>query len=239
MTDVLNLPYTRNHRLLAWGVHAYTALGGVLGVFALMFAGLHMVREAYVLLVLQMVIDATDGLMARRVRVREVLPQFDGATMDNVIDILTYAWVPFFIILQESLLPHPLWIIPAVLAALYAYGQANMKTDDGYFIGFPTYWNVVALYLYWLRPEPVVAVLAILLPALLSFIPTRYLYPSKGDTLWRTSWGLGTIWVVGVLFLLSQPRPALELVLLSLAFPLWYLCASFIVDWQIRHGKRV
>jgi phosphatidylcholine synthase len=229
--------FSRRRRLMAWSVHAYTALGGVLGVFALMLAGMNRVREAYVLLILQMVIDATDGLIARRLRVREALPHFDGAMLDNVIDILTYAWVPFFIILHEGLLPHPLWIVPAVLAALYAYGQANMKTDDGYFIGFPTYWNVVALYLYWLRPSDVVAVAFILVPSALSFVPTRYLYPSKGETLWRTAWFLGALWLALVLYLLSQPQPPLELILISGLFPLWYMVASFIVDWRIRTGR--
>ncbi|XWX05559.1 CDP-alcohol phosphatidyltransferase family protein (plasmid) [Aggregatilineales bacterium SYSU G02658] len=232
-------PLTENRaaRWLAWGVHAYTALGGVLGVFALMLAGLNLVREAYVLLILQMVIDATDGLIARRLRVREVLPHFDGAMLDNVIDILTYAWVPFFIILNEQLLPHPLWIVPGVLAALYAYGQANMKTDDGYFIGFPTYWNVIALYLYWLRPADGIAVLFVLVPSVLSFVPTRYLYPSKGEVLWRTAWTLGALWLALVLYLLSQPAPPLELILISGLFPLWYMVASFIVDWRIRTGR--
>ena len=238
MTDVNTLPTTRT-KLLAWSIHGYTALGGVLGMFALALAGANMVREAYVLLIVQMAIDATDGMMARRIRIREVIPQFDGAMMDNVIDILTYAWIPLFIILHENLLPHPLWIVPAVLAALYAYGQANMKSDEGYFIGFPTYWNIVALYLYWLRPDDLIAVLAILIPAVLSFVPSRYLYPSKGETFWRTAWGLGTIWLILVLYLLSQTQPNQPLVIISLIFPLWYLAASFYVDWRVRTGRGV
>lgn len=236
MTDT-SLKEVTTPRWLAWSVHAYTALGGVLGVFALMLVGMNRVREAYVLLILQMMIDATDGLIARRLRVREVLPHFDGAMLDNVIDILTYAWVPFFIILHENLLPHPLWIVPAVLGALYAYGQTNMKTDDGYFTGFPTYWNVIALYLYWLRPVDWVAVLLIVVPAVLSFVPTRYLHPSKGEVLWRTSWALGLLWIALVLYLLSQPQPPLELIVISGFFPLWYMVASFIVDWRIRTGR--
>jgi phosphatidylcholine synthase len=236
MTDANTLP-TQRQKLLAWSIHGYTALGGVLGIFALALAANNRVREAYILLIIQMVIDATDGMMARRIRIREVIPNFDGAMMDNVIDILTYAWVPLFIILHEGLLPHPLWIVPAILAALYAYGQANMKSDEGYFIGFPTYWNVVALYLYWLRPIDVVAVVAVLIPAALSFVPSRYLYPSKGEAFWRTAWGLGSIWLLLVLFLLSQEAPNTTLVYISLIFPLWYLAASFYVDWRVRTGK--
>ncbi len=236
MTDAEFLPNNRQ-KLIAWGIHAYTALGGVLGIFALALAAQHFVREAYVLLVVQMIIDATDGMMARRVRIKEVLPDFDGAMMDNVIDILTYAWIPLFIILHENLLPHPIFIVPAILAALYAYGQVNMKSDDGYFVGFPTYWNIVALYLYWLRPEGWIAVLIVLVPAVLSFIPTRYLYPSKGEAYWRSAWGLGTLWFVVVLFLLSQEQPTTEWVLASLLFPAWYMAVSFYVEWRVRRER--
>lgn len=230
------IPHLRRKQLAAWGVHGYTMLGGVLGVFALAFAADHRVNDAYVLLIGQMLIDATDGMLARRVRIREVLPNFDGAMVDNVIDILTYAWIPLLIIVHENLLPHPLWIVPPIIAALYAYGQTNMKTDDGYFIGFPTYWNIVALYLFWLRPVAPVAVILVLIPTVLSFIPTRYLYPSKGEAFWRTAWVLGAAWFALVLWLLMQTTPPQSLVLVSLIFPLWYLATSFYVEWRARQG---
>lgn len=221
-------------RVLAWGIHLYTASGGICGIFALYFASQNRIREAYILLVLQMIIDATDGLLARRIRIKEVLPNFDGAMVDNVIDMFTYAWISFFIILHQNLLPSPLWIIPPTLAALYAYGQTNMKTDDGYFIGFPTYWNIVALYLYWLRPVDWVAILVVMIPTVLSFIPTRYLYPSKGYTYWKTAWALGSVWFVLILYLLYQSQPSLTLVWVSLIFPVWYLASSFYIEWRER-----
>lgn len=227
------MPLTRA-ALFAWTIHFYTALGGVLGVFALYLASNDRIHEAYVLLVLQMVIDATDGMLARRVRIKEVLPHFDGATVDNVIDMLTYIWLPLFIMIDQALLPHPLWVIFPAFAAMYAYGQTNMKTDDGYFIGFPSYWNIIALYLYWLRPTDMIAVLLVLIPSVLSFIPTRYLYPSKGVMYWKTAWVLGMVWFWMILWLLSQPTPDTTAVLISLFFPAWYLATSFYVEWRER-----
>jgi phosphatidylcholine synthase len=218
----------------AWLVHLYTALGGVLGVFALSFAARGDVRACYALLVGQMLIDATDGMLARRWRIKEVLPHFDGATLDNVIDMLTYIWIPLFIMVDQALLPHPLWVVFPAFAAMYAYGQTNMKTDDGYFVGFPSYWNIVALYLYWLRPTEWLTLLLVLVPSVLSFVPTRYLYPSKGMTLWKTAWGLGALWFVWVLWLLAQETPTPSAVIASLFFPLWYLGASFYVEWRER-----
>jgi phosphatidylcholine synthase len=224
-------------KLAAWLVHLYTASGGVVGMFALFAAAEGRIREAFLLLIATNIIDSTDGLMARRLRVREILPFFDGGMVDNVVDVLTFIWVPVFIMWKADLLPAPIWIAVPVLAALYAYGQVEMKTPDAFFRGFPSYWNVVALYLFWFHPAAVVAVLLILVPAVLTFIPTRYLYASKNDILWKTTWSLGAIWLAQVVYLLSQKDPAMLLVWLSLYYPAYYMIASFYVDWKIRSGQ--
>jgi phosphatidylcholine synthase len=226
-------------KLFAWGVHFYTAMGGVLGVFALFAAASDQMREAFLLLVITMLIDATDGMLARRLNIGNVLPEFDGAMMDNVIDILNFAWTPIFIIGTLNVLPGREWLVIPILGALYAYGQANMKSSEGYFIGFPTYWSIVALYLFWLKPSPLIAVMMVAIPGILSFVPTRYLYPSKGSTLWRTTWGLGALWFLLVMYLLRNDEPNLTLVLLSLLYPMYYMAASFLVDFRLRRGLQV
>ena len=207
-------------------------------MFALFAAVDGQLRLAFLLLVVTMLIDGTDGIFARRVRVSEVLPWFSGAEVDNIVDFLTYVWVPVFIMGAAGLLPHPLWISIPILAALYAYGQVEMKTSDAFFLGFPSYWSTVALYMYWLRPAPIVAVLMVIIPAILTFIPTRYLYPSKNEILWRTSWVLGIIWFALVIYLLMQDQPDPRLIWLSLYYPVYYLVASFYIDWHIRHSQR-
>jgi len=232
-----NQTYSLQIRAAAWGVHIYTMFGGVLGVWALLAAGDGDYRGAFGLLVLSTLIDATDGLMARRLRIWEVLPQFDGSMVDNVIDTLTFLWVPVFIIGHAELLPHPIWLVVPIVAGLYVYGQTNMKSEDSYFIGFPTYWNVVALYMFWLTPDAVPAILMVLIPGILSFIPTRYLYPSKNVVLWQWSWGLGLLWIVLLGYLLLQEDPETSLVLLSLYYPAYYMVASFWIDYQIRSGR--
>ncbi len=224
-------------KLAAWLVHLYTASGGVIGMFALFAAAEKRTEDAFLLLILSMVVDSTDGLMARAVRVRNVLPYFDGAMVDNVVDVLTFVWVPLFIMWSESLLPASLWIAVPVLAALYAYGQTEMKTEDAFFLGFPSYWNIVALYLFWLRPDALWAVLIIVIPAILTLIPTRYIYASKNEILWKTTWSLGAIWFGMVIYMLSQNDPPQVGVWLSMFYPAYYMIASFYVDWQVRHGR--
>lgn len=224
-------------QLRAWAVHLYTASGGVLGMFALISASEGNVRQAFFFLVVCMLIDATDGILARRYKVREVLPDFDGAMIDNVIDMLTFVWIPVFIIGQEGLLPSIVWLIVPILAGLYAYGQVNMKTPDNFFLGFPSYWNIIALYLYWLQPAPIIAILMLVIPAILTFIPTRYLYPSKNYIYWQVTWALGAVWFVMLFILLAQVNPNQNLVLLSLFYPAYYMGMSFYIDWRVRTSR--
>jgi phosphatidylcholine synthase len=113
-----------------------------------------------------------------------------------------------------------------------------MKTADAFFMGFPSYWSTVALYMFWLRPDPTIAVLMVVIPAILTFIPTRYLYPSKNEILWRTSWLLGIIWFALVTYLLMQDQPDPRLIWLSVYYPVYYLAASFYIDWRLRRSQK-
>lgn len=226
----------QNRQFAAWLVHLYTASGGVIGMLALFAAAEGRFRHAFLLLIATILVDATDGLLARRVRVRTALPEFDGAMMDNVIDVLTFVWAPVFIMWRAELLPGTVWIVIPVLAALYAYGQTNMKTEDSFFLGFPSYWNIVALYLYWFEPAAVIAIVLVFVPAILTFVPTRYLYASKNRIFWKTTWGLGGVWLALVVYLLTQTSPDLTLVWVSLFYPVYYMLASFYIEIMIRRA---
>jgi len=191
-------------------------------------------REAFLLLIGALVVDATDGILARRVRVGEHLPQFSGAQLDDAIDVFTYIYVPLFIIAREQLLPHPAWLVLPVVAGLYAYGQRAMKTEDHYFLGFPSYWNIVALYMYWLQPGPVAAVAVVVVPTVLTFIPTRYLYPSRNGAFWRTNFLAGGLWIVLVCALLLNSSPPAGWIWMSLIYPALYMALSFYEEFRLR-----
>jgi len=233
-TPIVDAAKARRKRTTAWLVHGYTMSGAVLGMAALIAVANGETRLAFFFLIISMFVDATDGLMARAIKISEVLPRFSGAQVDNAVDVLTFIFVPLFIIAYEGLLPHFLWIAIPLIAAMYAYGQVDMKTDDNFFKGFPSYWNIVALYMFWLQLDSVWAVLFILVPSILTFIPTRYLYPSRNSIFWKTSWSLGIVWLVLVLYLLYLPEPPLNLVLISLFYPAYYFLASFYVEYRIR-----
>lgn len=77
------------HIVAAWLVHAYTASGVVLAflMFVAVMEG-DTVRALWLFLV-AMVVDGTDGMLARWVQVKRHVPWFDGALLDNIVDYIT------------------------------------------------------------------------------------------------------------------------------------------------------
>src|SRR5918997_39595 len=73
-------------RLRASAVHLYTASGAVLTLLILVAAYNGDAVMALWLMLATLVIDSTDGLLARRFRVKELLPSFDGMLLDNIVD---------------------------------------------------------------------------------------------------------------------------------------------------------
>jgi phosphatidylcholine synthase len=213
---------------LAWMVHLYTASGALLGLWALAAIRSHDFRLASLLMMLAMAVDGTDGLLARRLEVRRRIPWIDGRRLDDICDFFTYVLVPAFMLIETQLLPHPAWAAVPVLASAYGFSQDDAKTEDDYFLGFPSYWNVVAMYLYLFHASPETA-LAVVLPLGAGvFVPTRYIYPTKTRPLRRTSMVVTALWAVLFTAQLCQGEPGRAALWLSLALgPGYYLVLSF------------
>jgi len=241
-------------KLTAWLVHCYTALGLVAAAGMAVFivrGDAESLGRAIALMIVATFIDSTDGWLARRARVKEILPQFDGRRLDDIIDFQTYTSLPLLFIWRAGILPSGLdwWLLAPLLASVYGFSQSDAKISDAmapdsdashaaqsaqsaehFFVGFPSYWNVVVIYLYWLRPPVWFTLTLIVTFALLTFVPSLYLYTSRGGRLSRLTnllcvvWGaLLTLIVAGAF---DNPKP---FVWASLAFPIYY----FVVSWAI------
>jgi phosphatidylcholine synthase len=228
-------------KILAWGVHLYTALGLVAGacmaVLIVRGDSDDSFRAALALMVLATLIDSTDGWLARRARVKEFAPSFDGRRLDDLIDFQTYTSLPLLLIWRAGILSDGLawWLLVPLLASAYGFSQVNAKTDDGFFLGFPSYWNVVAFYLYLLRPPVAVTLALIISLSALTFVPWRYLYPSQRAPFSRLTSLLAALWFILLLFILARPpgEPR-TVVMLSLAFPIYYLLVSWALTFRHR-----
>lgn len=168
--------------IAAWLVHSFTASGAVLALLALLAVEQQRWTLALAWLVVSGVVDGIDGTLARWARVKERLPRIDGDTLDLVIDYLTYVFVPALFIWRAELVPPELapWLTAAILvSSLYVFARTDMKTDDGYFRGFPALWSVVAFYLYVLQFGPGIGAAVVVVLIGLTFAPIHFVHPFR------------------------------------------------------------
>jgi phosphatidylcholine synthase len=225
----------------AWLVHLYTASGALFALFSLNLVVQERYREAFFWLALSVAVDSTDGMLARRARVSSRLPWFNGETLDNIVDYLTYVFVPAFIAWYAVLVPDR-WgmLVPCamLLASLYGFSREDAKTADYFFTGFPSYWNIVVFYLYLAGLPTVVNAVLLLLLALLVFVPVRYVYPSRTPVLRTLTIALGIVWgVLMIVMLWRMPAVPPVVFWMSLVFPVYYAALSLVLDRRRRASQ--
>jgi len=217
----------------AWSVHAYTASGAVCGFAALRATASGDYRQAFVWLIVATLIDATDGLLARAAHVKEHAPAFDGARLDDIVDYLTYVVVPVFLLYHAGALPEG-WAgataAVVLLSSAYGFASTDAKSDDYFFTGFPSYWNIVALYLFAARLGPPVNAAILLVLSVLVFVRIGYVYPSRTPVLRGLTTALGAIWTVMVVAIVwTLPDVPTTLLAASLFFPIYYTVLSLVL----------
>src|SRR2546425_2434582 len=197
-------------KLLAWLVHLYTAAGLVAaaGMAVLIVrGGDDAFRWAFMLMVVATAIASTDGWLGGKAKVKEVLPGFDGRTLDDLTGFHTYTSLPLFLMWRAGILPGALaWVLLLpLLASAYGFSRTDAKTADGFFLGFPSYWNVVAFYLYLLEPRVAISLAVIVAFALLTFVPARYLYITRGGPFSTPMLIAGAVWAALTFVLVVGP----------------------------------
>jgi phosphatidylcholine synthase len=219
--------------IAAWLVHLYTASSAVLALLATRAIFEYRFRDAFFWLGVAIMIDSSDGLFARAARVSQRLPWFNGAKLDDIVDYLTYVFVPAVFVWRALLVPDA-WTIPVasamLLSSAYGFNRDDAKTSDHFFTGFPSYWNLVVFYLFLMHESQIVNALVLIALAVLVFVPIRYLYPSRTPTLRALTVALGIAWGITLLVMVWQ-LPAISAPLLwgSLAFPIYYVVLSLVV----------
>jgi phosphatidylcholine synthase len=225
----------------AWLVHLFTASGLVLAFLAAASIFEHDYRAGFFFLALQVFVDAVDGVLARRARVSERIPWFDGAKLDDITDYLAYVFVPALFVWRALIVPDA-WALPVAAAMLlssaYGFNRTDAKTSDHFFTGFPSYWNIVAFYLWIAGWPPEVNAAILLALAVLVFVPIRYVYPSRTTTLMVLTNVLGAIWTVLLLAMLwRHPDISRPLFVASLAFPIYYVGLSIALNMRRNRQK--
>jgi phosphatidylcholine synthase len=226
---------TASERVRGYAVHAYTATGVAFAFAAA--AELCAPRPSpvrfFLLNVGAVLVDATDGPLARAWHVKKWAPSIDGRTIDDIVDYLTFTFLPLLLVWRMGWLPEPRmpWIVPALMASLFGFANTGAKDEGaGFFLGFPSYWNVVAFYAgiahHFLGPW-INAVLLLAL-AVLTVLPVRFIYPNLAPRPWKVPLLAGGLVWLGILIgmLTEYPAPPGWLVSLSLVYPALYTALS-------------
>ena len=222
----------------AWAVHLYTALGTVCAFGAVLAAVQADYRLAFLWLVAATFIDATDGVLARAADVKTHVPHFDGARLDDIVDYLTYVFAPVFLMYRAGVLPDTWGVAVAAIVLLssgYGFASTDAKADDHFFTGFPSYWNIVALYLFAAElPQAANAAILLVLSALV-FVRIGYVYPTRTPDLRGLTIGLGAAWALMLIeIILLMPEVPRLLLLVSLFFPVYYTVLSLVLQGRRR-----
>jgi phosphatidylcholine synthase len=230
-------------RLAGAAVHLYTASGSVLALLIVLAAFDGDAVTALWLGLAALWIDGTDGMLARHFRVKETIPWFDGARMDDIVDYLTYVFAPIVLLWTTDRLPHgpPGWVLAALplLASCYQFCRVDAKTSDHFFLGFPSYWNVVAFYAIVLDVGRTGVGIALVVLTVLVFVPVRYVYPSRTKLLRSLNLALAGTWLVTYAVLLAQyPDPNPIVVALSIAYLVYYVGLSLYLTVGTRLRSR-
>lgn len=217
----------------AWLAHAYTASGIVFVFLAAQAAIDYRFRAAFAWLAVQVFVDATDGVLARRAAVSTIIPWFNGAKLDDIVDYCAYVFVPALIVWRGLLVPEQ-WTLPVaaamLLASAFGFNRDDAKTSDHFFTGFPSYWNVVVLYLLVAQLPALANAVILLVLAALVFVPIKYVYPSRTPILQPLTVVLGVIWAALMVVMLWQlPAVSRPVWLGSMVFPAYYTGLSLVL----------
>ncbi len=222
---------SRTASYAAGAVHVYTSIGAVLALLMVHYSYQGEVRAVLWLFLAAMVVDGTDGFLARHFDVKNVMPGFDGALLDNIVDYITYAFAPMILLWANGYLPSGVLggvcaAVP-VLASCYQFCRSDAKTDDHFFLGFPSYWNIVAFYVIVAGFGTTTTAVVLGVFSVLVFVPIKYLYPSRTNHLWHLNMTLATLWLGAFAWITAQlPDPDNWLVAVSLIYPVYYTVVS-------------
>ena len=198
---------TKNLRalLVAWCIHLFTVLGVICGFQALLSTLDKNFNAAVLWLALALLIDGVDGNLARKYKVKEILPNVDGSILDNIIDYFTYVLVPCVMLLWFNFLPKgiDLYLVFGVLiCSCYTFTNKNLKTSDFYFSGFPALWNLLVLYLHILETSEIANVIIVIFLLALTFMPIKFVHPFRVQKYKKINLFLTLLWSLSTLIIL-------------------------------------
>lgn len=187
-------------------VHFLTGSGIIFSFLALVSVIEGYKLQTFMFLGVALIIDIIDGTLARRYKIDVIFPNIDGKTLDTIIDYINYILIPCIMLYKFNYLPQNFsLIIPIVILCISLYSYINIKLIDASFsyLGFPSIWNIILLYLEILSFNIWINLLIIIFFVFLKFVPFKVLHPMRFPKLKKTNITLlfGTIFTSLVLLI--------------------------------------
>ncbi len=227
------------NKAFAWAAHIFTASGLIFGFLGLIAILNGEQTLAFLFMGFALVIDGVDGTLARYVNVEEALPEVDGSTLDNVIDMFNYSILPVLMIYWFSMVPYNLVHITCIsilLASCYTFSDKNMKTTDYYFKGFSALWNLLVFFLFILDLGLWFNFGAICLCLILTFIPIKIIHPFRVKELRNSSILMVGVWSISAVFLILHKHSFLLHQFHAMIFGLWLISTAYFVWISLRRS---
>lgn len=229
--------------ILGWLVHLYTATGVVVNFYNIYYSFIAG-RDFHLfcrLNWLAIFIDATDGTLARAVDIKKTIPSYDGALLDNIIDFITFSVLPSLSVIHFDIVPEPyshLLSICILISSCYAFCQTLAKTDSA-FVGFPSYWNIVVFYMYYLKLSTGTSIATVLVCTITSFVPVHFIYPTRTKEYQATTLVGAYIWGAAMLFVAMFPdnQHVQNILYVSLLYVVYYIAMSLHLDRKRRKNE--
>ena len=223
-------------RVRAVLVHLYTASGVLLAFLATaeICSAAPDPRVVFLLLAGAVLIDATDGTLARRWEVKRWLPTIEGRTIDDLVDYLTYTFVPLLLVWRMGWLPEPgvrLGMLrrssPRSSASPTPAPRTRAAASSWDFPRTGTSWHSTPGWSTGTTgpgstPWPSCSWRS------LTVLPVRFLYPNLAPSPWRVPLIAGAlVWLAVMLMILADYRHAPAWAAWSsLLYPLFYVWLS-------------
>lgn len=228
--------FSTEDRAKAWAVHAFTLTGLVWATLAAVALADGQPHWMWLWLGIALVVDGVDGNLARKFRVKEVVPWFNGTVVDHVVDYLTWTAIPAaFMVAYLPLGPRPLAVFLAVVvlvSSMFCYANEAAKSRDNYFVGFPAAWNIVAVLLWVWNAPMAVCVTAIVLFSAMTLVPLYYTHPFRVERGKAGNIAATFVWIAttGVLIAIEPSTPVefppelrLPVVVVNIAAGAWLI----------------
>ncbi|AJA90079.1 phosphatidyltransferase [Borreliella chilensis] len=227
--------------ILAWLVHIFTASGLIVGLYSI----ISIINGDYSLLlkltVIGLIIDGIDGTIARKLKVKELIPEIDGALLDNITDYINYTFIPVVFFYFGEFIEEKYKVaicIGILLSSAYQFSRTDSKTTDNYFRGFPSLWNLFVISNIIFQIEQTTNLIIMSICIVTSFIPIKFIYPSKTKELRQITIPITVIscliFVISIFLKLSTKALKIAKIILILYFA-YLTLASIYLTYKTRN----